>query len=111
MSKTVNRGWLKRRILEGKVEAKCNYKYSDDYAYDAAVNFNKSEQWLPARITEPHTNPETGRYDQDRREGFMNFDASDFRNYGRAWLDDDGTICLYFGYRSYTLRLVAQQAA
>jgi len=108
MGKTINRLWLKNQILKGNIEAKCDYHYSDDYAWDAAVNFNKTD-WLPCRITQPHTDPETGRWTNDHRSGYINFCESDFRGYGRAWADTDrgknGPISLYFGYRSYTLRL------
>ncbi|MCB9423184.1 MAG: hypothetical protein H6667_25525 [Ardenticatenaceae bacterium] len=96
-SNTVNRGWLKRRILEGKVLAKCDGVYTDDYAFDAAYNFQKTG-WLKARIED----------DNNRRVHngqYLYFRSSDFRGYGYAWRRVNDEICLSFGYCSYTLRV------
>ena len=94
---TVNRGWLKRRILEGKVLAKCNGVYTDDYAFDAAYNFQKTG-WLKAKIEDD--------YSQRRAENCLYFRHDDFRGYGYAWREANGDMHLSFGYKSYTLRLV-----
>lgn len=98
-SGTVNRGWLKRRILAGEVEARRNYRYTDDYAYDAAVDFGKTD-WIPAHVV----GPDESQY-RDGLADHMNFADSDFRGYGHAWWNADGTITLYFGYESFELRL------
>ena len=45
---TVNRGTLKKRINEGKMIAKCQYNYTDDYGFDKSNNFGKTE-WMDAR--------------------------------------------------------------
>ncbi|XAI95982.1 hypothetical protein [Microcystis phage Mwe-JY26] len=95
---TVNRGWLRRRIEAGEVEAKCDGKYTDDYAWDAATDFGKTD-WLPARVR-----PE-GELWSDAPGGFITFDPSDFRGFGNAWKREDGTMVLSFGYKSYSLRL------
>lgn len=107
--KKINRLWLKNQILKGNVEGRCDYRYSDDYAWDAATNFGKTD-WLPCRITHPHED-EYGRWTNDHLEGYINFRNSDFRGYGSCWADNDelgknGPMSLYFGYRSYTLRLI-----
>lgn len=92
---TVNRGWLMRRILEGKVMAKCNGIYTDDYAFDAAYDFQKTG-WLKAKIED----------DYSKRTGdFLYFRRDEFCGYGHAWRDANGDISLSFGYRSYTMRL------
>ena len=93
---TVNRGWLMRRILEGKVMAKCDGSYTDDYAFDAAYNFRETG-WLKAKIED----------DYSKRKGkFLYFRHDDFRGYGHAWRRPNGNIILSFGnYSSYTLRV------
>ena len=48
--KTVNRGWLKRQVLAGKVEAICAYHMTDDYKRDAANNCGKTTEFIPCRI-------------------------------------------------------------
>ncbi|MCA9875303.1 MAG: hypothetical protein KC441_16645 [Anaerolineales bacterium] len=96
---TVNRGWLKRQILAGRVIAKCNYYHTDDYAFDAAVNFRQSG-WLKARIEDD--------YGQRAHNGeCLYFTNSDFRGYGHAWREANDDIVLSFGFRSYTLRLTS----
>ena len=92
---TVNRGWLMRRILEGKVMAKCNGIYTDDYAFDAAYDFQKTG-WLKAKIEDDYS---------QRKGKFLYFRRDEFRGYGHAWRQPDGDITLSFGYRSYTMRL------
>lgn len=94
---TVNRGWLKRRILEGRVEARCDGVYTDDYLFDAAHDFQRTG-WLAARIEDDRSKRRYG-------SGAIYFDSSDFRDFGHAWRDENGHIILSFGYRSYTLRL------
>ncbi len=92
---TVNRGWLKRRILEGKVIAKCDSYFTDDYAFDAAYNYQKTD-WLPARIEDNY----------GQRDGaYLYFNESDFRGHGYAWKRENGDIALSFGFSSYTLRV------
>jgi len=44
-----NRGHLKRLIARGLIEARCKYHYTDDYAFDNAANFGKTD-WLPAYL-------------------------------------------------------------
>jgi len=46
-SNTVNRGWLKKQVQAGKMEIKCQYHYTDDYAHDAAVGYGKTD-WMDA---------------------------------------------------------------
>lgn len=94
--KTCNRGWLRRRVQAGVVEAKCDFRFSDDYAYDNAIKFGKTD-WLPARFSTGYG---------DFIEGQMNLHSDDFTcKCGRAWWNEDSTITLYKGYESYTLRI------
>ncbi len=85
--KTVNRGWLKRQVEKGNVIIKCDFHYTDDYAWDAARNYGETE-WFPARIRHPKWEDckdqfgydRTRCVDDDRKEGYMNMDESDFRS-------------------------------
>ena len=47
---TVNRGWLKRQVMQGRVMARCTGHYTDDYAFDAAYGFGIMDEWKPVRI-------------------------------------------------------------
>jgi len=98
-SKTVRRDWIKRQIEKGIVEVKCNYKYTDDYAFDAAVKFQKTD-WMPARVDENRRGQENG---------CINFHPEDFRfQSGLAYRQDDGTIrFVVMAGESYTLRMTA----
>ena len=81
--KTVNRGWLKRQVLAGKVEAICAYHMTDDYKRDAANNCGKTTEFIPCRI----------RTGSDFIEGVMNFRESEFSSKScAAWMNKDGTI-------------------
>jgi hypothetical protein len=96
---TVNRGWLKRQILKGNVEAKRLSRYTDDYLWDVATDFGRTD-WLPAVVIS----------EEERKFGYtpdgrFKFEEGDFRGFGRAWWNDDGTITLSFGWESYELRL------
>lgn len=43
--KTIRRDSLYKHLLAGNLEFKCNYRYTDDYAYDASSGFGKTD-WL-----------------------------------------------------------------
>ena len=45
---SINRLWFKNRLKAGKLLARCRGKYTDDYAWDASVNFGKEEEFTPA---------------------------------------------------------------
>lgn len=93
--KTVNRGWLKKKVEKGEVEAKCNYRH--DPQFDN-IEYG-SDRWIPARLSRCHG---------DFMEGEMNFKEWDFRSKsGCAWKNPDGTITLIIhSNSSYELRLV-----
>ena len=38
-----------RQIDAGKMEIQCCYRMTDDYAFDAAINFGKTENWVDAK--------------------------------------------------------------
>ncbi len=108
---TINRGWLKKQIAQGKMEAKCDYHLTDDYAYD---NDNKGGRttWMPVRIRQAvyaHS-AEGSRFDRlvddDFRAGCINLDTWHFTGKsGRAWRQADGNIALIVHSNlSYTLR-------
>lgn len=101
VTKTVNRGWLKKQIEKGNVEAKCNHRMTDDYAFDNATGFGATE-WAPARyITNKHQGEE--QYDKS----ITLIDDFNLRsNSGCAYQTDDGILHLvvYSGY-SFDLRI------
>ena len=99
--KIVNRGWLKRQVEAGMVEAKCNYLLTDDYAGDKANNFAKTD-WMPARIRRNYN---------DFVLGQINLWGHDFKcKPGGAWREDDGTITLIVHSNlSYSLRLIKER--
>jgi hypothetical protein len=114
MKNTIKRNWLKKQIELGKVEAKCNFKLTDDYAWDNADNFGKTD-WMPARISHP-TYAEyttacgsvcTRCVDDDFVQGSLNFHDSDFAyKTGYACHNDDGTIRFsVLSGELYTLRI------
>lgn len=47
-SVTINRTWFKNMLQAGKLLVKCDGKYTDDYAYDAADNFGRENFYKPA---------------------------------------------------------------
>lgn len=46
----VRRDTLLRAARKGKLVAKCTGHYTDDYAFDAAYNFGRSETYLPVYV-------------------------------------------------------------
>lgn len=105
--KTVNRGWLRKQVDAGMIDAKCDYSLTDDYAYDAANNGGKTD-WMPARIMRPQYVPYTDQcLDRDFISGVMNFRDSDFEGKsGLAYWESDTQISLIIHQNcSYTLRL------
>ena len=112
---TVNRGWLKRQVAAEKMEARCNYHLTDDYAFDNA-NKGGTTDWMPARIRRPtfakYTTP--GGWENDycsdsnHIEGTMSFNESDFHGKsGMAYWGDDAQTEIRFSVHrnaSYTLR-------
>ena len=114
--KTIRRNWLKKQIELGKVEAKCNYKFTDDYAFDNAYN-NQKTGWLPARISNPvygevtlqNGITRTVSTDSDWKEGYVNFRNYDFTmSTGGARWNEDGTIGFSpLSSENYTLRITA----
>jgi len=96
--KTVNRGWLKRQVEAGKVEAKCVNYLTDDYAFDASNNFGRMSEFKPAVL-------------QNRGDKFLhgvvNLHAEEFNNKGGgAYRSEDGIIHYYVHSNlSYELRI------
>ena len=85
MSKTINRGWLKKQVEKGNIIVKCNYHYTDDYKFDNENNFGETG-WAEAYLNE-----EWGHFE----EGKMKFKSWDFKTKsGAAWQDEKGIITL-----------------
>jgi hypothetical protein len=85
--KTIRRDWLKKQMAAGNIEIKCNMILTDDYAFDAAYNFQKSD-WSKANIKD--------------------FDDMDFKyKSGYAYMDDNGLIhWTMLANHYYTCRLI-----
>jgi len=101
VTKTINRGWLKKQIIKGNVDAKCDSKLTDDYAFDNATGFGATE-WAPCKFVE-NKHKGDNRYAQD----VTLIDDWDMKTKsGCAYQTDNGLIHLivYSGY-SFTLRI------
>lgn len=89
---TVNRGWLKRQVVAGKMQVKCAIKLTDDFAGDAANNFGKTG-WMPAIVGDK------------AQAGSINIYESNFKTKsGSAWREGDTIhLCvhsnLYYEFR------------
>lgn len=95
MGKTMRRDYLLRKVQRGELEGRCTQSLTDDYAWDAATNFGKTD-WLPINVIENV---------KDRKEGHLNIFSLEFRgSCGRAYRNDDGTITLYFPGTYYEMR-------
>jgi hypothetical protein len=99
---TMRRDTLKKMIAAGKLEARCVFSYTDDYAFDNANKFGETG-WLPARMSHPkweeiilpNGNKTEHCIEHDDPEGYINF-----RNYmlegngGHASKEDNGIMRL-----------------
>ena len=116
---TIRRDWLKRQVAAGRVEAKCEMHLTDDYLYDAASNFGKTD-WMQARLCIPKFGVvvpgERERcIDHDFIEGQMNLRESDFTgNCGRAYWENKEAGLIHLSVHGnlwYTLRLKQDRKA
>jgi hypothetical protein len=89
--KTVNRGWLRKQVEKGNIEAKCAYSLSDDYGFDKSINYGKTD-WSNAKE--------------------LNFSDWDFKTKsGAAWYNTDGTITfIVHSNSSYDMRIIEKSA-
>jgi len=55
--KKANRGHLKRAAKKGQLWVKCKYHMTDDYAYDAAVNCQKMDEYKKVYMREEFNSP------------------------------------------------------
>lgn len=53
-AKKANRGHLKRAAAKGQLWIRCRYSYTDDYAWDAADNFGKQDEFYKVYIMEDY---------------------------------------------------------
>lgn len=70
VAKKVNRGWLLRRALEGKLWLKCNFSLTDDYAFDNAYNFGEMDHYKQVAVMPEYVKPDgydQMSYDDQRR--------------------------------------------
>ena len=112
--KTIRRNWLKKQVELGKVEARCELRLTDDYRFDNATDFGKTE-WLPAYLPSPTFEKVTldnGNQidvctDPDLRKGQISLHGHYFDgNGGYAAQNDNGIITLkVHGNLYYSLRV------
>lgn len=96
---TVNRRGLLGRAKRGELIGKCDFKFTDDYAFDNDTNFGKTG-WLPVRIRKNH---------EDFEQGYLNLDEHCFKSKtGAAWYEDEHFttvgLCVHVNLY-YTLRI------
>jgi len=98
---TINRGMLKNRARQGRLMARCNYRMTDDYRYDAASNFGKTE-WMSVELDE-------GVCWSERKEGVMYLSPDDFTGHGRAYKHNGDSEIINLHVHSnlcYSLKIV-----
>lgn len=83
MSKTYNRGKLLRLAKAGRLVRVASYSFDDMYGESRT---REGAPEIPVRII---------RNGGEWKEGFCNLYPSDFQTSGRAWQNENGTICLY----------------
>lgn len=135
MYKTKNRGHLKNEIKKGMYMVKCNFKYTDDYAWDDANNLGKTD-YMPAvyfpeykewvklnKLEDEYLRVMEKDYDDyERREFYKRFEKERdevtkgkimFNDYdlksssGHATIKEDGTISLSIHSNlNYSLKLI-----
>ncbi len=66
-AKKANRGHLKRAAKKGQLYVKCSFRYTDDYAWDDAVNFGKMDEYVRVYFKSEEITPEI-----DALEGQIN---------------------------------------
>lgn len=92
MRDVVNRGWLKRQVQAGKMEA------ANDYRYDEMEGQTVGGKWFPAVFRQQGDKFEPGQI------AFTDHDFSS--KSGTAYRQPDGTICLIIhSNQSYKLRV------
>lgn len=85
---TIRRDVLKRKLARGELEARCRQHLTDDYAFDAADNFGRTD-WMPAAYSDDLNIAKV-------INGVLTFSDSEFEGRsGRALKRDDGTVTLW----------------
>ena len=89
---TVNRGWLKRQVAAGKMEA------ANDHSYDEMTGQKDGGDWFPAVLK---------AQGEPSKPGQISFTDWEFRTKsGTAYRNSDGTITLIIhSNQSYKLRV------
>jgi hypothetical protein len=96
---TFNRGKLLRAAKAGKLFAKCDYRLTDDYAFDNANNFGKHADWLPVVINETMA---------EWKPGQINMTEWHFKTKSGGCYEHKGEITFYVhGNLSYTVKIAA----
>jgi hypothetical protein len=99
IKKIAHRGHLKNLIKKGLIEVKCLFHYTDDYAFDAAMNNRTDKEWIPAEWVENLA---------DGRNGYHTFRDWDFKSSSGYLSKDKGEGIYSFAIHSnlvYSVRL------
>ena len=56
-AKSVNRGYLKKMAAAGRLYVKCNFYYTDDYAWDNDNKCGREDQFRQAYLEPEHVSP------------------------------------------------------
>ncbi|WP_456390307.1 hypothetical protein [Hydrogenimonas sp.] len=93
---------LRSYLKKGLIEVKKKYRYTDDYAWDAATNFGKETEWSPAYYAK----------DYDERQELSNKIGAKghiFENYyltgACLFAEENGIYTLSVGFESFNLRI------
>lgn len=97
---TVRRDWLKRQIEKGNMEAKTVFEIEHD---GNGSNDVYGGEWKPARIRHPRFEEFVNQWgttltrcaDPDFRDGWMNFNESDFRSGSGSCYRTGTNYCLH----------------
>src|SRR5256885_17267112 len=92
----IRREVMKRAALAGKLEARCSSKLTDEFGFDEATGFGKTD-WRPLYLKTDVVNG------PDRVEGHLVILACGFEN-GSFWQGEERLVCLKSGKNLYTLR-------
>lgn len=110
MYQTVNRRKLHNAAKKGLLWAKCDGRYTDDYAGDAACNFGIHDDFRQVAYIDnslPWQERQAVRQ-KANAEGMITFDTSDFNDsVGRAWFDSERNKTIFYIHSnlSYTVEI------
>lgn len=91
MNKTINRGWIKRQIEQGKMEATNSYRFEP---MDDSLEYGNGK-WLPARVQQAIINEKDITKGYDWIGGYYNFHPHDFKSKSGHCYESDSEKGIY----------------